>query len=800
MTSWLERGRPAIIEALGAVCDRIDGDLRTGEFCANPRTPAIVAVDIPIDIVCRKEIQERDRHQTHLTDEIERLRSRVATVDRLEQENSSLRAELLHLRRGDRGNNNGNPPSPSKADKADPIPRRSYTAVPDRVPREPLRELSPNKITLPRPRREEPTPASFEKDYSRLCDKYVLLKKEFRQLTDLAQKFRNDRDAWLKYAESLEAKLGRTKKASPDVFDGQQSDSGNSAGSFETDRRRTLGRIADRTRTGPGIVAPSAAISSFRSEPETASLSGPDTLPALDQPPRRAQTVAADLPLVGSSPSAGNATGSSVELPDVTKEVYSNGDIGTNEPSSDEPVVVSERNVRKRRQADIYGESPVVRRIKSEHPSSDPVMLGLNHNFSPHESIDLDHERDVLTTPRKRRALDDEDPSFDAEVEPEGTTLAQDCRFGVGRELNPLHRPAVQGRPYDHPSLTESRRATHTLPSLKSASRKPRGFKSVADEFRLRVGVAELAESEPPLDEPDNQPTEKLISTPALLGRLDMLLSKKNMENDTPLTRPRRQSRHVPPTDGFELDIPTRELPFGKTGERGPIRTPKEAASKAERRPAGVGPTPRPRASGITAAAPLPHEHQLRSRPPSTLRLDDFRINPKFNDGRDYAFSEVVRNKSDRAELPGCTDPECCGKHFRAMAQAELEATGPSAVQRPAGIALLENYLGEQMYKLGGMNRLEKEQLWLEARIRELADKHGKHRHRFTRRQSPPGFWDADFPTTQEMEKEREQGKRRERELVEERWREAMRGGGRWLFRDEYGDEKNSGHPHTPSG
>jgi hypothetical protein len=176
---------------------------------------------------------------------------------------------------------------------------------------------------------------------------------------------------------------------------------------------------------------------------------------------------------------------------------------------------------------------------------------------------------------------------------------------------------------------------------------------------------------------------------------------------------------------------------------------------------------------------------RLRDQPPASLKLDDFKINPKFNNGHNYAFTEVVRNKDERAEIPGCVDPECCGKHFRAMAQSELEAAGPSLIHRATDIALLEDYLGDQVYKLGSMTRQDKEELWLEAKTRELANKHGKHRHRYTRRQSPPGFWNTDFPSTQDNEKDRAEGEKREKRAIEERHREAMRNGGRWLFRDE---------------
>jgi len=72
-----------------------------------------------------------------------------------------------------------------------------------------------------------------------------------------------------------------------------------------------------------------------------------------------------------------------------------------------------------------------------------------------------------------------------------------------------------------------------------------------------------------------------------------------------------------------------------------------------------------------------------------------------------------------------------------------------------------------------------------DARTRITADRRGKHRHQHERHTTPPGFWRTDMPTTQELEHDREEARRLERKKVEERWREAMREGGLWLFRDE---------------
>jgi hypothetical protein len=174
---------------------------------------------------------------------------------------------------------------------------------------------------------------------------------------------------------------------------------------------------------------------------------------------------------------------------------------------------------------------------------------------------------------------------------------------------------------------------------------------------------------------------------------------------------------------------------------------------------------------------------RLRDRPLAELRAEDFKVNPKFNDGYKHAFTEVVRNKGERAELSGCIDPACCGKQFRALAESELGAGGPGVLSREADIKMVEDYLGNKSYL--SMTLDQQQEVWLKAKTQDLANRYGRHRQRYARRPSPPGFWNPDFPSTQEIAKSKEEAEKIERSVVEERWREAMRGGGRWLFRDE---------------
>ncbi|KAF2736880.1 SAE2-domain-containing protein [Polyplosphaeria fusca] len=171
----------------------------------------------------------------------------------------------------------------------------------------------------------------------------------------------------------------------------------------------------------------------------------------------------------------------------------------------------------------------------------------------------------------------------------------------------------------------------------------------------------------------------------------------------------------------------------------------------------------------------------LRSKPVTQLTLSDFRANPKFNHGYSYAFAETVRKRADRACLPGCTRAECCGSTFRTL------ATVAPALSFSQEEALLEEYLGDayDSMNLTQMSADERRELVLQARTREMATKHGKHRQAYERHNTPPGYWRVDFPTTQESEEDAKKAREMERNQVEQRRIEAMRPGGRWIFRDE---------------
>jgi len=190
---------------------------------------------------------------------------------------------------------------------------------------------------------------------------------------------------------------------------------------------------------------------------------------------------------------------------------------------------------------------------------------------------------------------------------------------------------------------------------------------------------------------------------------------------------------------------------------------------------------------------PVRPEHEpLRSRPLNRLNLDDFRIDPTNNDQRDYAYSETVRKRGDRSCLPGCTKACCSGFLKLAAANVLPNASRRSGLFHDASDGLDDDELTLRGYLGRGYTQMthdatpeEKKNMLIQARAEAFADQFGKHRQAFQRRNTPPGFWRTDMPTTQEEEEDREAAMRMERQRVEERYREAMRGGGRWIFRDE---------------
>ncbi|KAK3681433.1 DNA repair protein endonuclease SAE2/CtIP C-terminus-domain-containing protein [Podospora appendiculata] len=726
MGFWDQRGRPAIMAALEAACDAVTDDLAA-------------------------ELRERDQtRHAFLAEEVDRLKAIAATTDQLEHENRSLREELEHLRRSQRSAPNVAAEGPS-SDIRNALTTTAPEASTPRPPLQALEVISPNQTaglpgTSPPPREGE----DWEPNFRRLAKRFAALQKKFEVKRNAAKTILDQRDAWMRYAESLEAKLkkfekrhmdgGRLSAARPSSItgnndEGQQAVITGPASSFVSNPEATTGQglhedaIEDaRTQSRRAASTPVTAITQDDVQTE-----GGSVAPSTNRETSDSGGQQDDLP----------------SLPPITTAKQRFVPV-KHEPSSDGPVVICERSVRKRKNTDDGRQLlPPSRRIKHEYGnSSDPVVTAELGAFSPHESVDLDAGQG-MPTPRKQRPIE--------------------CRRGLEEEIsNETEHQQIRGTT----SLNDG--------GLLDSKKKPKRYghiRSATDNERLDDGIADVARDDflsVQAGWPRQTGTGLSRSAPERRA-LQTLLDYGLPERDPAVLRPTRQARGDAQSDTFEMES---RRSLQQHGKRMSTRTTDKDSMESK---TGSAPKSRP----TRGNKDLPKPRPLRERPLTDLRPEDFKVNPKSNNGYTHAFNDVVRGKTDRAELSGCTDPNCCGKMLRAMAESELKSGGALIPSRVEDIKLLENYLGDEAYRLALMTREEKQATWLEAKIHHLANTHGRHRHKFARRASPPGYWNPEFPTTQEIEAGREEEERANRRVVEERWREATRGGGLWLFRDE---------------
>jgi hypothetical protein len=297
--------------------------------------------------------------------------------------------------------------------------------------------------------------------------------------------------------------------------------------------------------------------------------------------------------------------------------------------------------------------------------------------------------------------------------------------------------------------------------------------------------LAESGETPPPLDERERRRPPKLALArynQRVRAHKDTRTPVKNARS-TPKTAPAKTTAAQFPTPPSTVDR-SANTPSGGTAQRKlPASEPRldtRSGAHTDRRPVwSMGPPIEPTRKAPTS--PPKKQVRLRDKQIADLTYYDFKPNPKYNQGYTHAFAETVRKRSDRLCLPGCVNPTCCGSTFRALASAAPPLTSSQEDK------LLEDYLGDayDSFGLTQMSPGEREEVLLQARTRQMAKEHGKHRQAYEGRRSPPGFWRVGFPSTQEQEEDREKALKMQQDIVRERYLEAMRGNGKWMFRDE---------------
>jgi hypothetical protein len=308
--------------------------------------------------------------------------------------------------------------------------------------------------------------------------------------------------------------------------------------------------------------------------------------------------------------------------------------------------------------------------------------------------------------------------------------------------------------------LERGARAIHVLAEDGNHLPKPSRSMSPASRERADLRLGALLEQQTPAKSPlFLEPRSSKAAVKNALSHLETpVASKHNKVKDTPMSALLPTPTSLPPT----TTMPVFKMPP-------PPPTPKHTT---------------------------PRIKPLRERPVTALRLDDFKINPKAYRGLDMTAEPVRGREARRHQMDGCKDPTCsrCGDQLKILS-ANLPVTVGSTLfastqddELTEDEKLIKYYLGARfnLDKVARMDSQERDDLIMKAKQQIISERHIRHRVKPNqRRQSPPGYWDVEFPVTQEVEARREEADRRERAEVEERYREAMRPGGKWVFKDE---------------
>ncbi|KAJ2985277.1 hypothetical protein NUW58_g5621 [Xylaria curta] len=768
MENWFrDVGRTILVEALGDTCDRISNSFKT-------------------------DFQAYTQDQLDLTTELETLRNKASQARRLEDENIALKDEIKALKDASREHVR-TPSTDNHREAKSPVRTPQSPRSTDEVGSKWTNQVDIEGLTPPELKAEF---LRLDKKHAKLYSKYLDLQGALHKSKEVLRDRTTTYHQWVDHAKQLgEQSLKRArriKKLEARLAELSQEPLNLSftseAGDMEVvAEAATLTPIHPRQRTQSNALK-QALVAAPQCQPRAPS--------HVDDTGRLKSPTITHSILESSHSASPSETGNlqkTVEstscLPPLPKNrEFTGRELHVkSEPSSDTPVVVLERSVRKRRHpAGDEADIPTYSKVKVEHGPG-PSNIDKPPRFAPEESIDFDTEYHRVETPRKHTRhqhihavhLNDninvQEHDYDTSIphslnvirptphEPADDVSAMDLAAAICSEPQVNTASALQ--PLDHNQVLIPRSNSNSNGWNRKSSTMPRGLASLAEDSYQNENLGSWNSK--------NGPTvsvlEQLLNTPSPAQDARALQSGRPIEGE--------QSSNAHP------QLPKRrELPFGKF----------------KRKSLGPPLKGNPNASGYGPASPFTdqgHEKAtvtnktekgktgvptLRQTPKTELRLDDFKINPHANEGYDYAFSDVVRKKDDRVCLQGCVKENCCGHKFRALAHAYRAGTRLYEFQ-----SLLESYLGDDCHRLSIMSEAEKESLWVEAKIRELANANGKHRHRYPRMSTPPGFWRADFPSTQEGEEYNEEAAKLEREIIEERYREAMRPGGLWVFRDE---------------
>lgn len=464
---------------------------------------------------------------------------------------------------------------------------------------------------------------------------------------------------------------------------------------------------------------------------------------------------------------------------------------------SDAPTIVASRSIRKT----ISGEKGPPSGAPGSH-DSETGSLGRPITVKSENSSSASVPRAALA-PSSSDAVE-EGPREPSRPVADDRAHHPDAAFPVFQDqpqpdTEPSVPPERSQRNTEPPATATAtkRRALQPLDDNSAAQRaNVQGVKRRKNETRGAVAVPSVAEdgedeaaNKTPRGRATSGPAKNNVSSCASTGgRLLKLLGEpagpKPILTPSPRSGMGNKAPPVqPPTTGESTTTPVARHDRASGGDVAAIRTPQSVSS---RRGHAVAPN-----IGKNTDGASPEAGPYRARPVNRLGLHHFKINAERNQGLDFPFQEVIRNKEERKCLSGCVRPGCCGPIFRSMAiEGRL---GRPGIPEPVSLEdldqddrqLLEEFLGQNKDTLVSMPNSELRELLIDARARDLADQYGRHRYSHEKARTPPGFWRTDMPSTQEARRDQERAGEMDRVRVMERYREAMRPEGLWMFADE---------------
>ncbi|KXT05938.1 hypothetical protein AC578_355 [Pseudocercospora eumusae] len=693
--------------------------------------------------------------QQQLELSIGRMFIRLESLERekadLERENADLRARNRFLEERDPGNQRG-----GDLPKDYPSPATSST---DEVKAADGQDLDDKYEVLGRKFADlQASYASLQSEHAPCYQQIEHAKAKAEAARMKAVEYKNGAKAWKAYAEHQDLQ--------------RKSDSASKPTQTEKVHQKSTDKNGDRS--GNEDACAGAA--------KTCTTGVPEGAHSEDELPEEPQLIDARVPS-----SQTTIVPSSDDDPKQSKE---------NGMSSDfEPIFVSARCLKRKRGRSPAGTPP--RRIKQEHQSpiniielsSDPIAAaGLAHQSSVNSTYsDLDRPLIPIITPRIPRRVQDLQARATSEEarrpmprlnrnsssRSDGGLVDQTSRFepdeagSNSRATRLLHQKAG-GCATERPSRTARLSGRGTIEALQQISPNvpivPRSKDSAAKAKTKakRTGPASHAELLSEASDISSQVSSRL-SKPQPVSAVEAEDQLEDMLNE-PATERTPTLLKKPPQRNQQAAAST-HLPTPVSGVK--RRSPLKRRSPVK----GNNDSPPP----ID-----PEDEPLRLRDVRSLKLDDFKINPKYQ-GTDHAFADTLRGRDQRRGLHACTRADCCGG-----ALAKVIAMGGNALSGKTDEQALDMYLGPQWRDIfSKFNAQKRKETITQAHAHCFANQHGKHRQAFERRSTPPGFWRTDFPTTQEEEEDRKKAQEMERRTVEERYREAIAGGGRWIFRDE---------------